>query len=106
LRSRWGRWLTHTQEGKDICDRWRVWLADCVRRYEWEIDPDEARGPTIHGLRGSGILLRHAVGYDTDQIANDVGMSRPMVEHYMRFKDQMEIATTGRERLRLIDAEG
>jgi hypothetical protein len=42
-------------------------------------------------------------GYDTDQIANDIGMSRPLVDHYMRFKDQMEVATAGRERLRLVD---
>jgi hypothetical protein len=30
-------------------------------------------------------------------------MSRPLVDHYMRFKDQMEVATAGRERLRLVD---
>jgi hypothetical protein len=33
-------------------------------------------------------------------------MSRPLVDHYMRFKDQMEVATAGRERLRLVDSEG
>jgi hypothetical protein len=30
-------------------------------------------------------------------------MSSQMVERYMRFKDQMEIAERGRARLRLID---
>jgi len=29
-----------------------------------------------------------------------------MVDHYMRFKDQMEIATDGRARLRLVNREG
>jgi hypothetical protein len=29
---------------------------------------------------------------DVDQIANDIGMSRQMVERYMRFRDQMEAA--------------
>jgi hypothetical protein len=106
LRSRWGRWLTGTEDGAALCERWRVWLLECVKRYDWEIEPEDARGPTIHGLRGSGILLRIAAGYDTDQIANDIGMSRPMVDRYMRFRDQMEIATAGRERLRLVDAGG
>jgi len=75
LRSRWGRWLTGTDDGKALCNRWRAWLTECVERYEWEIDPEDARGPTTHGLRGSGVLLRVAAGYDTDQIANDIGMS-------------------------------
>lgn len=101
LRARWGRWLA-TDVGKAVCTRWRAWLTECVARYEWEIDPEEERGPTIHGLRGSGILLRHAAGYDTGQIANDVGMSRPMVEHYMRFKDQMEVAAAGQLRLAVV----
>jgi hypothetical protein len=47
-------------------------------------------------------LKRRAEGNDIDQIANDVGMSRQMVERYMRFKDQMEVAATGAGRLRLV----
>lgn len=105
LRARWGRWLTKTAEGRQLCRRWREWLTECVARYEWDIDPGEKRGPTIHGLRGSGILLRLASGYDVDQISNDVGMSRPMVSHYMRFRDQMEVAAAGRTRLRLVGDE-
>ena len=73
-----------------------------VRKYEWEIDPAEANYPTIHGLRGTGILLRRAAGHDVDQIANDIGMSRQMVERYMRFRDQMEVAAMGQARLKLI----
>jgi integrase len=101
LRSRWNRWL-RTEKGNALCQRWRAWLEECVKRYEWEIDPEDVNGPTIHGLRGSGILLRVAAGYDTDQIANDIGMSRPMVDHYMRFRDQMEVAAGGRRRLKLV----
>jgi hypothetical protein len=63
----------------------------------------DATNPTIHGLRGTGILLRYSLGYEVDQIANDIGMSRPMVERYMRFKDQMEIAAGGATRPRLLD---
>ena len=37
-----------------------------------------------------------------DQISNDIGMSRQMVEHYMRFKDQMEVAAAGQARLKLV----
>jgi hypothetical protein len=102
LRARWGRWLTRTIEGRELCQRWRAWVTEKVEQYEWEIDPDGARGPTIHGLRGTGILARHAEGFAVEQIANDIGMSRQMVDHYMRFKDQMEIATAGRNRLRLV----
>lgn len=74
-------------------------------RYEWEIDPDDAKGPTIHGLRGTGLLLRWSDGYDVNQISNDIGMSRQTVEHYMRFKDQMEVAARGYDRLRLVKKE-
>jgi hypothetical protein len=38
---------------------------------------------------------RCADGHDIDQISNDIGMSRPMVERYMRFRDQMEVAAAG-----------
>jgi len=67
------------------------------------IEPDEAHYPTIHGLRGAGILLRRATGHDVDQIANDIGMSRQMVERYMRFRDQMEVAMLGQSKLRLVE---
>jgi hypothetical protein len=62
-----------------------------VRKFEWDIDPDDMKNPTIHGLRGTGIPLRFLLGFEVDQIANDVGMSGQMVESYMRFKDQMEV---------------
>jgi hypothetical protein len=89
-----------------VCAKWREWLAEQVAKYEWEIDPDDVKGPTIHGLRGTGVLTRWADGYDTDQISNDIGMSRQMVDHYMRFKDQMGIAVDGRKRLKLVTGEG
>ena len=101
LRARWHRWLK-TDDGKIICERWKAWVAEMVRKYEWDIDPEEADYPTIHGLRGAGILIRRAAGHDVDQIANDIGMSRQMVERYMRFRDQMEIAAAGQARLRMI----
>jgi hypothetical protein len=44
--------------------------------------------------------------YDTDQISNDIGMSRQMVAHYMRFKDQMGIVADGRKHLKPITQEG
>jgi len=57
-------------------------------------------------LRGTGILLRYSLGYEVDQIANDIGMSRPMVERYMRFKDQMEVAASGSARPKLVEVKG
>lgn len=102
LRARWHRWLK-TDDGKIVCERWKAWVGEMVRKYEWEIDPEEADYPTIHGLRGAGILIRRAAGHDIDQIANDIGMSRQMVERYMRFLDQMEVAAAGQARLRVIE---
>ena len=49
------------------------------------------------------IVLQNSVnGRPAVQIANDVGMSRQMVERYMRFRDQMEIAVAGQARLRVV----
>jgi hypothetical protein len=106
LRARWHRWLNTSGEGEAVCKKWKEWLRQQIARYEWEIDPDDAKGPTIHGLRGTGVLLRWAEGFDVDQISNDIGMSRQMVEHYMRFRDQMGIAASGRDRLRIVKGEG
>jgi DNA-binding CsgD family transcriptional regulator len=103
LRARYNRWLNLTPEGKELCRLWQEWLAAQVRKYEWEIDPEESLHPTIHGLRGTGILLRRAEGYSNEQISNDVGMSLQMVEHYMRFKDQMEVAERGQRRLQVVE---
>lgn len=102
LRARWGRWLADTAEGREICTKWKAWVASQVKKYEWDIDPEDADHPTIHGLRGTGILLRSERGYDVDQIANDIGMSRQNVQHYMRFRDQMKIATDGQRRLAIV----
>ena len=41
-------------------------------------------------------------GYETDQIANDIGMSRQNVDHYMRFRDQVKTAEAGQKRLLLV----
>jgi integrase len=102
LRARFGRWLEGTPEGKQLCRRWKEWVAAQVKKYEWDIDPEDADHPTIHGLRGTGILARAEQGYEVDQIANDIGMSRQNVEHYMRFKDQMKVGADGQKRLRLV----
>lgn len=102
LRARWHRWLRLTPEGQEICRRWKAWVGDQVRKFEWDIDPEEANNPTIHGLRGTGILVRLFAGHGVDQIANDIGMSRQMVERYMRFRDQVEVAAAGRARLQVI----
>ena len=106
LRARWGRWLADTEEGRALCKRWREWVAAQAKRYEWDIDADDSDHPTIHGLRGTGILARAEVGYEVDQIANDIGMSPQMVGHYMRFRDQMKVAADGQRRLRVVSDQG
>lgn len=105
LRARYGRWLEGTPEGRQLCKRWKEWVAGQVKKYFWDIDPEDADHPTIHGLRGTGILARAEAGYVVDQIANDIGMTRQNVEHYMRFKDQMKVATDGQKRLRIVGKE-
>ena len=105
IRARFHRWLKRTPEGKELQRRWQQWVADQARKYEWDIEADDATNPTIHGLRGTGILLRYSLGYEVDQISNDIGMSRQMVERYMRFKDQMEIAAGGATRPRLLEVK-
>jgi integrase len=105
LRARWGRWLADTPEGRQLCRRWKEWVTAQVKKYEWDIDPDDADHPTIHGLRGTGILARAEQGYEVDQIANDIGMSRQNVEHYMRFRDQMKVGADGQKRLRVVNSE-
>jgi integrase len=101
LRARWGRWLA-TPEGQMLCKRWKEWVAGQVKKYFWDIDPEDKDHPTPHGLRGTGILARAEVGYSTDQIANDIGMTRQNVDHYMRFRDQMKVAADGKKRLQLV----
>jgi hypothetical protein len=101
--ARWGRWLADTPEGRVICRRWKEWVGAQVKKYDWDVD--DADHPTIHGLRGTGILTRAEQGYEVDQIANDIGMSRQNVEHYMRFKDQMKVGADGQKRLRLVNKE-
>jgi hypothetical protein len=95
------RSLKKTPDGKEFCRLWQTWLTAQVKKYDWDINPEDTKNPTIHGLRGTGILTRYAQGHDVTQ-SNDVGMSRQMVEHYMRFKDQMEMAAAGAARLRLV----
>ena len=92
-------------KGRIICRRWKEWVTTQVKKYEWDIEPDEADHPTIHGLRGTGILARAEQGYKIDQIANDIGMSRQNVQHSMRFKDQMKVAADGRKRLQIVGKE-
>jgi predicted transcriptional regulator len=50
-------------------------------------------------------LARAEQGYDVDQIANDIGMSRQNVDHYMRFRDQMKVGADGQKQLRLVTRE-
>jgi hypothetical protein len=105
LRARWGRWLAHSEEGRDLCRKWKQWVVAQVKKYDWDIDPEDADHPTIHGLRGTGILAQAEQGYEVDQVANDIGMSRQNVEHYMRFKDQMKVGADGQKRLRVVGKE-
>ena len=58
LRARYGRWLEDTEEGRQLCKRWKEWVTGQVKKYFWDIDPEDADHPSIHGLRGTGSRLR------------------------------------------------
>jgi hypothetical protein len=47
-------------------------------------------------------MARAEQGYEVDQIANDIGMSRQNVDHYMRVRDQMKVAADGLKRLQIV----
>jgi hypothetical protein len=87
-------------EDRELCRRWKEWGGAQVKKYVSDIDPEDADHPTIYGLRGTGILDRAEQGYEVDQIANDIGMSRQNVERYMCFRDQMKVGADGQKRLR------
>jgi hypothetical protein len=92
FRARWDRWLSKTEAGIALCMRWRIWIARQVAHYQWEIDATSVNGPMIHGLRGKGVRVRWSDGFEVNQIANEVGMSRQTVECDMCCKDQIGIA--------------
>jgi hypothetical protein len=50
-------------------------------------------------------LARAEQGYEVDQFANDIGISRQNVDHYMRFRHQMKVGADGQKRLRLVTRE-
>src|SRR5262249_48366749 len=56
-----GALACRNQGGKGF-DRRYICDLDCQmsagRKYEWEIDPDDAKAPTIPGLRETGVLAR------------------------------------------------
>jgi hypothetical protein len=67
---------------------------------------DKARRPQAGGLSfpvpvgarictSTGILSRAEQGYEVDQIASDIGMSRQNVEHAMRFDDPTKVGADG-----------
>jgi hypothetical protein len=92
---------TQSKAAKSVASGRNGWET----RSKWDIDPDDADHPTIHGLLGTGILARAEQGYEVDQIANDIGRSRQNVDHYMRFRDQMKVGADGQKRLRLVARE-
>jgi len=93
LRSRWNRWL-NTAEGKEFLKQWHQWERAQRERDGEEIEEGSEFRPTLHGLRSTAVVLRRLAGYKDEDIANDIGMSLPMVRGYSRFIDQRLAAET------------
>ncbi|HTV27107.1 MAG TPA: hypothetical protein VMF32_04955 [Xanthobacteraceae bacterium] len=62
-----------------------------VRKYEWELEPEDSLCPTMAFAEPAFWCAVRPLP-DADQVANDIGMSCPVVERYMRFRDQMKVA--------------
>jgi integrase len=92
LRSRWNRWLLKQDAGIELRRRWQEYCRQLAERAGEEFDPEEAKQPALHGLRGSAVVIRRMAGAAHQQIANDIGMSPQMVMHYSRFMDQKAAA--------------
>lgn len=92
LRSRWNRWIDSTAEGKELIRRWTEYCHHLAERFGESFDPADTERPTLHGLRGSAVVIRRMAGATHQQIANDIGMSIQMVSHYTRFMDQKAAA--------------
>jgi hypothetical protein len=60
--ARYQRSLKKTPDGKEFCRLSQTWLTAQVKKYDWDINPEDTKNPTIHGLRGTGILTRYAQG--------------------------------------------
>jgi hypothetical protein len=101
LRARWHRWLA-SKDGLALCKKWAEWLTAQVAKYEWEIDPLDVKGPTIHGLRGTGCSPGGRTATTPTRSRTTSACRGRWWNHYMRFGDQMEVAAEGRKRLRLV----
>jgi hypothetical protein len=77
-------------------------LTAQVAKYEWEIDPLDVKGPTIHGLRGTGCSPGGRTATTPTRSRTTSACRGRWWNHYMRFGDQMEVAAEGRKRLRLV----
>ncbi len=91
FRARWNRWLK-TSPGQELMRRWGEYIDRNLVLFAGELDEDERKKPTLHGLRATAVVLRRMAGYQPQQISNDIGMSMPMVLRYTRFMDQREAA--------------
>jgi integrase len=75
----------------------------------WEIEsnpelaPLKAKGLVLHGLRGTACVRLRRAGAKTEQIADMVGMSGPMVARYCRLSLQKENALAAVHHLRTSD---
>ena len=96
LRARWIRWLKRTADGEELCRLWKIWTAEKTKKYDWEIDPLDVKVSDNSRASRHWYSPRRTFAYEVEQISNDIGMSRQMVEHYMRFKDQMAVGADGR----------
>jgi hypothetical protein len=81
--------LADTPVGRELCRCWKEWGGTQIKKYEWNIDPEDADHPRTARDRHSG-----QQGCEVDRIANDIGMSQQNVRY---FRDQTKAGADGRK---------
>lgn len=86
-----GPFLTH-MDGRPWNRKALTMAWDWQRKHNAALGGLDERGLVLHGLRGTACVRLRQAGATIPQIADMVGMSAKMVEHYCRFSLQRENA--------------
>jgi integrase len=75
----------------------KAWLYE--RRINKALEEHNRENLHVHGLRGHACVRLYVAGYTTRQVAQTIGMSNEMVEHYTRLSSQQAEAEAALDRM-------
>ncbi len=102
LRARWGRWLVDTDEGRLLRRRWKEWIASQIRKYEWDIEPDEADHPMVCAAPASW----RGPNTVTKSTRSPTTLACPVSRTLHAIPGPMRVGAEGQRRLRLVHGSG